>query len=121
MGGFSKGFVFLAAILTGFSSGAGMRVQGFAFNGVSNRFITPNVAGKNDNVAFQFDNPRDSAGTVKIYNLRGHLVATIAVNPGDTMETWDARSNGQLAPSGVYIFVIAVENVVASGTVVVIR
>ncbi len=98
-----------------------MRVQGFAFNGVSNRFITPNGDGKNDNVAFRFSNPRDSAGTVKIYNMRGHLLTTIAVNPGDTVEIWDARANGSLVPSGVYVFVIDVENVVASGAVVVVR
>jgi gliding motility-associated-like protein len=121
MGGIPKTFLLLAAILTGLSSGAGVRVQDFSFSGVSNRFITPNGDGKNDNVAFQFSNPRDSAGTVKIYNMRGHLMTTIAVNPGDVSEIWDARANGQVVSSGVYVYVVSVESVVASGTVVVVR
>jgi gliding motility-associated-like protein len=121
MGGIPKSFLLLAAILTGLSSGAGVRVQGFSFSGVSNRFITPNGDGRNDNVAFQFSNPRDSAGTVKIYNVRGRLVTTLSVNPGDVSEIWDGRSNGQVVNSGIYVFVIDVENTVASGTVVVVR
>jgi hypothetical protein len=133
MGGAFKPFLLLAVLLTGLSSGAGVRVQGFAFTGVSNRFITPNGDGKNDDVAFVFSNPSDSAGTVKIYDMRGHLVTTIPINSGGSLAcpnaapgnpgcpSWDARANGQIVSSGVYIFVVNVESVVVSGAVVVLR
>lgn len=100
-----------------------MRTTGFSFNGVTNRFITPNGDGRNDNVSFTFSNPFDSSGTVKIYDVRGHLVTTIAINSGTgaTSAVWDARANGQIVSSGVYIFVIAVESRVFSGALVVIR
>jgi gliding motility-associated-like protein len=116
-----KHLVFLLSLVSGLASAAGTRALGFVFNGVSNRFITPNGDGRNDNVAFLFSNPRDSAGSVKIYDLRGHLLTTIPVNPGDTFETWDARANGQTVNSGMYVYVIKVEDVVVSGAVVVIR
>lgn len=119
-------------LLTALSAGAVMRVRGFSFNGVSNRFITPNGDGRNDNVAFSFSNPSDSAGTVKIYDLRGRLLTTISINPGSIScptnlpgnvgcPSWDARVDGQVVSSGMYIYVISVEGVVASGAVVVIR
>ncbi len=69
-------------LLAQMSAAAAVRVKGFSFSGVSNRFITPNGDGKNDNVAFNFSNPSDSAGTVKIYDLRGHLVSTIPISAG---------------------------------------
>ena len=113
----------VVTLLTGLSAAAAMRAQSFSFSGVSNRFLTPNGDGQNDNVAFKFSNPADSAGTVKIYDLRGHLLTTIAINAGTgaTSAVWDGRVNGQVAATGVYIFVIAVESVVASGAVVVVR
>lgn len=118
----ASGFFLLAVtMLTGLSSGAGVRVQGFSFNGVSNRFITPNSDGKNDNIVFKYDNPRDSSGSIKIYSMRGHLLTTIPVNAGDLSETWDGRANGALVPTGVYVYVIHVESVLVSGAVVVIR
>jgi gliding motility-associated-like protein len=123
-----RSFLLIFVLLARLSVAAAVRVQGFSFNGVSNRFITPNGDHRNDNVAFNCSNPFDSAGTVKIYDLRGHLLTTIAINAGTGACTttpstvvWDARANGQIVPTGVYIFVIAVESVVASGAVVVVR
>lgn len=122
MSGAFRALIFLAAACAaGLSAGTGPRVAGFSFGGVSNRFITPNGDGKNDDVAFHYSNPRDSAGTVKIYDLRGHLVTTLALNPGPTSVVWDARAAGQVVPSGMYIYVIEIEDVVASGSVVVVR
>ncbi|HEX4046466.1 MAG TPA: gliding motility-associated C-terminal domain-containing protein [Elusimicrobiota bacterium] len=130
MAGSFRSFLLILVLLARLSAAAGVRVQGFSFNGVSNRFITPNNDGRNDNVAFSYSNPFDSAGTVKIFDLRGHLLTTIPINAGglDTCPSatpgcpvWDGRANGQVVPTGVYIFVIAVESVVASGAVVVIR
>ena len=121
-----RSFFHIFVLLAGLSASAGIRVQGFSFGGVSNRFITPNGDGRNDNVAFNCSNPFDSAGSVKIYDLRGHLITTISINSGtdacrSTPVVWDARANGQVVASGVYIFVVSVESVVASGAVVVIR
>jgi gliding motility-associated-like protein len=125
MGSALKAWVLLGALLGGLAAGAGVqsgtRILGFTFNGVSNRFITPNGDGHNDNVAFRFTNPRDSGGSIKIYDVRGRPVASIAVNPGDSFEVWDARVNGSVVPGGVYIYVITVEGSTYSGAVVVIR
>ena len=132
MAAYSRTFLLIIALLTGMSSAAPMRVRDFAFNGVSNRFITPNGDGRNDNLAFSFSNPSDSAGNVKIYDLRGHLLTSIPINSGGTLNcptpggnvgcpVWDGRVNGAAVSTGVYIYVISVESVVFSGAVVVIR
>ena len=131
MAAHSRTFLLIIALLTGMSSAAPMRVRDFAFNGVSNRFITPNGDHLNDNLAFSFSNPSDSAGSVKIFDLRGHLLTTIPVNPGNLTcptpggnvgcPSWDGRVNGAAVSTGVYIYVISVESVVFSGAVVVIR
>ncbi|MBI3566027.1 MAG: gliding motility-associated C-terminal domain-containing protein [Elusimicrobia bacterium] len=125
MGGVLKAWMVFGALLGGFAAGAGVaagvRPLGFTFNGVSNRVVTPNGDGRNDNVAFRFSNPRDAAGSVKIYDVRGRLVASLGINPGDAVEVWDARSNGAVVPSGLYIFVISVDGATTSGAVAVIR
>jgi hypothetical protein len=133
MAAYFRSFLLIVGLLTGLSAGAGVRVSAFSFSGVSNRFITPNGDGRNDNVAFSFANPADSAGSVKIYDLRGHLLTTIPINSGGSLfcptgdsvnsgcPMWDGRVNGSAVSSGVYIYVVAVENVVASGALVVIR
>lgn len=112
---------FLLGLMAVAASGAGVRPRGFVFTGVSNRFLTPNGDGRNDNVAFRFSNPRDAAGTVTIYDARGHSVANLPVNPGDTSEIWYGRANGRMVDSGVYIYVVQVEGVTVSGAVVVVR
>ena len=94
---------------------------GYKFNGISNKVITPNGDGRNDNVAFRFDNPGDVAGSVKIYDARGHLVATLSIDPGDVKKVWDARTGGATVPTGVYIYVITVAGSTSSGAVAVIR
>jgi gliding motility-associated-like protein len=131
-----KSFLLTAVLLAGLSGpssaagtrstpnsgpAAGTRVQGFTFTGVTNRFLTPNGDGKNDTIRFNFQNDNDAAGTIKIYDLRGRLLTTIGVNVGDLFETWDGRANGQVVPGGVYIYVVNVENVTASGAIVVIK
>lgn len=121
MGGAWKPFVFLISLLSAWSAAGVSRPRGFVFNGVSNRFITPNGDGRNDNVAFRFSNPRDSAGAIKIYDVRGHAVASLPINPGDVSETWDAKAGGRAVDSGVYVYVIEIEGGVASGAVVVVR
>jgi hypothetical protein len=123
-------FLLIIVLLSGLSASAGIRTSSFSFNGVSNRFITPNGDRKNDNVAFNFSNPSDAGGSVKIYDLRGHLLTTIPISSGigalscpgvAGCPVWDGRVNGAAVATGVYIFVLSVESVVASGAVVVVR
>ena len=129
MAAYSRTFLLIIALLTGMSSAAPMRVRDFAFNGVSNRFITPNGDHRNDNLAFSFSNPSDSAGSVKIFDLRGHLLTTIAIPSGNATScpggtgcpVWDGRVNGATVSTGVYIYVITMESTIFSGAVVVIR
>ena len=97
--------------------------KGFSFSGVSNRFISPNGDSKNDIAIFQFDNPQFSDVTGKIIDMKGMVVATLTpgpVNPS-TQLMWDGKAGGGPAPGGVYIYVIAAEGKIFSGTVVVIR
>lgn len=120
MGGL-KGLILIASALAGMLSGASMGARAFRFIGVSNRLVTPNGDGRNDNVAFRFDNPRDSAGSLKIYDIRGAQVASLTVESGTTAVVWDAKSRGTAVRAGVYIYVLQVEGVTRSGSVVVIR
>jgi hypothetical protein len=100
------------------------RTGGFAFNvgGVSNRFITPNGDGKNDDVVFTFDNPRDSAVTGKIFDLRGRVVVpSLPPGPVSNSLTWDGTAGGRSVSGGVYIYQIQAEGQTFSGTLVIIK
>lgn len=88
---------------------------------VLNRFITPNGDGKNDDVVFHFDNPRDVAVQGAIYDLKGALVAQMTPSTSPDTLKWDGKSNATVVPSGVYIYQIEAEDKVFNGTVVVIR
>ena len=91
--------------------------QGFTFTGLSNRFVTPNNDGKNDYAFFRYSNPADSAGTIRIFELRGRQVASVAIEPGSAVATWDPRNYA----SGVYIYVISIDQTATSGALVVMR
>ena len=121
MGGAFTRSVLLLGLLARLCLAAPSGPRGFVFNGVSNRFLTPNGDGRNDNVVFRFSNPRDSGGSVRIYDVRGRTLASLPVNPGDVSETWDGRAGGRIVDSGVYVYVVEVEGVSASGVVVVVR
>ncbi|PCI36618.1 MAG: hypothetical protein COB53_08925, partial [Elusimicrobia bacterium] len=99
------------------------RVGGFNFDkgGVSNRFITPNNDTLNDTAIFTFDNPRDSAVTGKILDLKGAHVSNMTPGPILNSLEWDAKSNGQVVPGGVYIYQIGAEDILFNGTVIVIK
>ncbi len=100
------------------------RPTAFSFDasGLSNRMITPNGDGKNDNVVFTFANPQVSAVKGKIFDLSGKYVADMVPGTGfvDTL-VWDARSNGVIVPGGVYIYEITSEGKTFNGTIVVIK
>jgi gliding motility-associated-like protein len=99
------------------------RTQDFTFDPstITNRFITPNGDGKNDNVVFHVNNPAFIATTGKIFDIRGGFVADMPYDPLGMNFTWDARSNGTVVPSGVYIYQIQAGDQVFNGTVVVIK
>jgi hypothetical protein len=90
--------------------------RGFTLLGVSNRLVTAGVP-----AVFSFTNTRDSAGEIKIYDVRGKLVTTIAINPGDTSESWRGQVAGQPVRGGIYIYVLKIEDTVISGSLVVVR
>jgi gliding motility-associated-like protein len=100
------------------------RTGAFSFNmaGVSNRFLTPNGDHLNDNVVFTYDNPQDSAVTIKIFDMRGRIVASgLPAGPTATSFVWDGTSGGHPVPGGVYIYQIQSEGQTFSGTLVVIK
>ncbi|MBI4060561.1 MAG: fibronectin type III domain-containing protein [Elusimicrobia bacterium] len=90
--------------------------------GVSNRALTPNGDGLNDTVVFTFDNPKDSAFTGKLYDLRGRFVSEMRPGPvGGSSLLWDGKAGGVVVPRGVYMYQIQAEGRTFNGTVVVIR
>ncbi len=100
------------------------RTSGFSFNvaGLSNRFLTPNGDGKNDNVVFTYDNPRDSAVVGRIFDLRGRMVvSSLPAGPVSNSLMWDGTAGGRPVPGGVYVYQIQAEGQTFSGTVVVIK
>lgn len=89
---------------------------------ISNRFITPNNDGKNDSVTFTFGTNSLSAElSGKIFDMHFGFVADLV--PGINTDTlkWDAKSNGSVVKSGVYMYRLEAEGQSWTGTVVVIR
>lgn len=109
--------------LAPFASAAfpGAAPAAFDFTGPTNRIVTPNGDGFNDTVSFRFANPRDSAGTIRIYDMRGRQVRALPIEVGDASKSWDARADGRFVESGVYVFVLSVESRTFSGAMLVIR
>lgn len=90
--------------------------------GVSNRALTPNGDGLNDTVVFTFDNPKFSAFTGKLYDLRGRFVSDMRPGPApDYSLLWDGKAGGVVVARGVYMYQIQAEGKTFNGTVVVIR
>jgi len=94
-----------------------LQAAGFAFAGLLNRFVTPNGDGKNDAAVFQYLNPTDSAGTIRIFELRGRQVASVPIESGTSSAAWDPRGYA----NGIYIFVVSIDKTSKSGVLVVVR
>lgn len=110
---------------------------GFRWFGPLSRVLTPNGDGRNDVAYFCFDNPADSDASGKIYSLLGAEVATLSPRGNSSAAcapqsgfpntvqsqfvTWDGRSNGSVVRSGIYIYRLAAEQKVYSGTLIVVR
>lgn len=102
------------------------------FFGPLARVVTPNGDGRNDLAFFCFDNPGDSDITGKIYTVLGAEVATMTPRassagtscPGGFLPqrvTWDGRSAGGAAASGLYVYRISIEGRAFTGTLLVVR
>jgi gliding motility-associated-like protein len=102
---------------------AAERTQSFTFNSanVSNRMVTPNGDGKNDDVLFTFSNPAASEVIGKVFDARGREIATMVPGPVADSLLWDGKSNGKWVPGGVYIYEIKAEGQTHTGTVIVIK
>lgn len=100
-----------------------LRASGFDFDlsGISNKAITPNGDGRNDQVVFSFENPRDSAFSGDVFDVTGARIAPMAPGPLTDTLKWDGRANGRAVPGGVYVWQIRGEGKTFNGTVVVIR
>ncbi len=117
----------IAAAILGFS--AAVFAQNFTISAVSGKIITPNGDGKNDDFIVSFYNPQFSQISGKIFDLNGHLVATMtsASSPlcpsQPTLQClmWDGKSNGQEAQGGVYVYLLQSGSEVYDGTVALIR
>ena len=110
-------FVGLALTFLAAATAAPLAPRGFPFTGLSSRFVTPNGDGKNDRAVFRYSNPRDSGGMVRIFDVHGRQVERLDIAPGSTSAEWDPRG----VSSGVYLFVVTVDNVNNSGALVVVR
>ncbi len=67
---------------------------------------------------FTLGGPAVATGALRIYDVRGHLVAEPPLPHGRALH-WDGRTReGRLAPSGVYLAALAVEGNVRSAKVV---
>lgn len=100
-----------------------LRDQGLNFDvtQLSNKVITPNGDGRNDNAVFMLDNPRDAGFSGKIFDKNGAFIADMTPGVLANSLKWDATGGGRVVPGGVYIYQIRGESKVFSGTLIVIR
>jgi hypothetical protein len=120
------------------------QATGFSFRGALVRVLTPNGDGRNDRAILCFENPKDSAVSGTVFDVRGQEVggmvhiqdpgaADATVNncrgqfpPSGALAqaealTWDGLSAGRRVTAGVYIYQIKSEDATVTGTIVVVR
>lgn len=93
----------------------------FDISNITSRIFSPNGDGLNDQVIFLFDNPRASAVTGKVYDMRGAFVADMKAGPQPDTLRWDGKMHGRAVTGGVYLYEIRAEGKTFNGTVVVAR
>ncbi|MFA6434206.1 MAG: gliding motility-associated C-terminal domain-containing protein [Elusimicrobiales bacterium] len=93
----------------------------FDLSGLSNKAITPNGDGLNDTAVFTFDNPRDSAFSGAIYDLRGAFVSDMTGGPVSNSLQWDGKAGGRPVSGGAYVYQIKAEGKTFNGTLLVIK
>jgi hypothetical protein len=94
----------------------------FDLSNVSNRVITPNGDGLNDQVIFTYDpGPRNAQVRGRIYDVTGAFVAEMTPGLVPNTIVWNGKMNGRAASSGVYVYKIEGDGKTYTGTVVVAR
>ncbi|NIM03078.1 T9SS type A sorting domain-containing protein [bacterium] len=84
------------------------------------RVFTPNGDGSNEQVTFEYENINESSIVCWIYDIRGSVVRQLdIVETGENRFTWDGEDEeGNIVPSGIYIYHIEVEGQTINGTIV---
>lgn len=101
----------------GFSSPSGFKLdEGYP----RPRVFTPNGDGSNEIVTFKYENTNESSIVCWIYDIKGSVVRQLdIVESGEYRFTWDGEDEqGNIAPSGIYIYQIEVEGQTINGTIV---
>ena len=99
----------------------------FSLTYVIPRIFTPGDDMWNKVVRLHFDNQYDKqCSAAKIFDIRGALVRDLTLEieytPGAAEICWDGKDeNGNIVPSGVYIYQIETDKEVINGTIVVAR
>ncbi|MFH1379226.1 MAG: hypothetical protein ABII23_02995 [bacterium] len=85
--------------------------------------FTPNGDGINDEINFNFENPKESVVTGKIFDITGGYVADLKTGlNGSWSLLWDGKDrSGSYAPKGVYIYQIEADGKIINGTIIVAR
>ena len=103
---------------------AGQNLGGLTLGEVSPRILTPNGDNLNDKAFFRFDTSLTGIPLeTSIFDINGAKVGSLELEAlDDTLLSWDGRnSSGEIAPAGIYIYMIALGKHRASGTIVVAR
>ncbi|MDH5173655.1 MAG: gliding motility-associated C-terminal domain-containing protein [Elusimicrobiota bacterium] len=84
------------------------------------RVFTPNGDGSNEEVSFEYENINESSIVCCIYDVKGSVVRQLdIVESGEDRFTWDGEDEqGNIVPSGIYIYQIEVEGQTINGTIV---
>jgi len=106
---------------------SGFSLKSFELISVFPRIFSPGDDGRNDRVFFEFVNPDLATFTLRIYDLKGRLVADLPT--GDPLITdggyrifWDGKDRNQkLVEPGIYIYIAEINQKIYSGTIVVAR
>jgi len=87
------------------------------------RIITPNDDGRNEEITFRYENINESSIVCWIYDIKGAVVRQLdIVESGENKFTWNGKDeDGDVVPSGIYIYQIEVEGQSINGTIVVAK
>jgi len=83
------------------------------------RVFTPNGDGNNEQVTFEYENIDENSIVCWIYDIKGSVVRQLDIVGGSDKFTWDGKDeDGNISPSGIYIYQIEVEGKTINGTIV---
>lgn len=86
------------------------------------RIITPNGDRINDSFIVNFENPKDSSISGKIFDVTGRDIGEMKLSSNGTAIIWDGMDrSGNIAVTGSYIYQIRGEQSVINGIVIVAK